>query len=176
MNLKSLSKFLSLVLRHDPSKIGVTLDKNGWVDIDTLLNALQNHGTTINRETLIKIVETDNKKRYAIQDNKIRASQGHSIEVDLELKPITPPDILYHGTQADYVYSIMRNGLKPGSRQYVHMSSNLSTAQTVGNRRGTNSTILTIDAKTAHKDGIKFFKSENDVWLVKHMPNYYLSY
>lgn len=173
-NLVATSKFISLILRHDPAKVGITLDKQGWVAIPTLLEALSKHGHPIDETTLLKIVNQDNKKRYAVDGGKIRANQGHSIPVDLGLKPEAPPNTLYHGTQASNSLSIMYNGLLPGSRNHVHLSTDLTTAVAVGKRRGPDIIIFVVDAKKMHDDGFVFMKSENDVWLCEHVPPVYI--
>lgn len=174
-NLTSTSKFISLILRHDPSKVGITLDAEGWADIQTLLNALKKNGHPIDKDTLYNIVNTDNKKRYAIQGTKIRANQGHSIPVDLGLKPEVPPDVLYHGTQITNAQSILYNGLMHGSRNHVHLSADTATAVIAGKRHGYNIAIFVVDAKKMHADKFLFYKSANDVWLAEHIPPAYLS-
>lgn len=133
-----LGRFLSLVLRHNPSAAGITLDKNGWADVEQLLLGAQHNGWDINRQTLERIVRENNKSRYSFNEDqtKIRANQGHSLAVDVELKAQTPPDILYHGTATRFLASIMENGLTRQSRQHVHLSANAQTAANVGTRHG----------------------------------------
>lgn len=171
--MKNLSRFLSLVLRHKPEEIGITLDANGWVDIDVLIKALNKSGGNVTRNSINKTVQTDNKNRYSIQGNKIRANQGHSVKVDLELAEIKPPQILYHGTPHKFVSVIMDEGLKKMKRHHVHLSSDTKTAEQVGTRRG-EAVILIVDALKMHNDGYKFFHSENGVWLTDHVPSEYL--
>jgi putative RNA 2'-phosphotransferase len=166
------SKFLSLVLRHAPETIHVNMDKNGWVDIQELIanaNMYKNLHLTI--DIIKKAVETNDKQRFIISDDgkRIRASQGHSIEVDLELENRAPPDVLYHGTAIRFLDSIMKDGLKPMRRQYVHLSRTEEIAITVGRRHG-EPIVLYIDAKTMYEAGYKFYLSENKVWLVDKVP------
>ena len=165
------SKFLSLILRHKPSKIGLVLDKNGWADVKELLEKAQ-----MDIKTLEKVVATNDKKRFAFNDDKtkIRASQGHSIKVNLELKPVKPPDILYHGTVDKYMLSIVKKGLIKGKRQHVHLSEDMETANKVGSRRG-EPLILMIDAKSMFLVGHKFFLSKNEVWLTDHISPKYIT-
>jgi putative RNA 2'-phosphotransferase len=169
------SKFLSLVLRHQPELIGLSLDKHGWADIDELLNAARVSDRHITRELLLRVVQENDKKRFAISEHgtKIRASQGHSINVDLGLQPVEPPDILYHGTVQRFVPSIAENGLRSGSRQHVHLSPDTKTATAVGNRRG-RSVILRVLAGQMHRDGYVFYQSENGVWLTDHVLAKYI--
>jgi putative RNA 2'-phosphotransferase len=172
------SKFLSLVLRHSPQTIHLNMDKNGWVSIDELIhnaNKYKNLHLTID---LIKtIVENNDKQRFIISDDgkRIRANQGHTITVDLELESKTPPDILYHGTATRFLDSIMKDGLKPMRRQYVHLSRTEEIALTVGKRHG-NPVVLYIDAKNMYKADYQFYLSENKVWLVDHVPVKYIKF
>jgi putative RNA 2'-phosphotransferase len=170
-NLTQQSKFLSLILRHDPSKIGITLDQNGWANVQDLIFKMP-----INLETLKKIVSIDSKQRYSFSEDgsKIRANQGHSIDVDIQLKPIQPPAILYHGTAKKFVPDIMKYGLKPMSRQYVHLSDNYDTALQVGARHG-DPTVLSIDTGIAHTNNIEFYISENNIWLSKFIDPKYIN-
>jgi putative RNA 2'-phosphotransferase len=170
------SKFMSLVLRHQPEIIHLTMDSNGWVAIDELIhNAEQYANKLIDRETLEEIVRTNNKQRFIIdrETNRIRANQGHSITVDLGLSPQTPPDELYHGTATCFLDFIMRQGIKKMSRQYVHLSSTAETAKTVGQRHG-KSIVLCVDAKVMHENGVVFYLSENKVWLVEYVPKEFM--
>lgn len=175
-NLKSTSKFLSLVLRHNPAQIGLQLDENGWAIVDELIKKVNAKGNKIDIDLLNEIVETNDKKRFAFNDDKtkIRASQGHSIEIDLALKPIEPPDNLYHGTATRFVESILKEGLTKQQRQHVHLSEKLETATAVGARHG-KPTILMVNAKQMHEDGFLFYKSENDVFLTDAVPLNYIS-
>lgn len=171
--MKNLSRFLSLVLRHKPEEIGIKLDQNGWVDIDVLIEALNKNGGNVTRNSINKIVQTDNKNRYSIQDKKIRANQGHSVKVDLQLSSAQPPRFLYHGTPSKFVQVIMEQGLKKMKRHHVHLSSDTKTATQVGARRG-EAVILLVDALGMFNDGYDFFYSENGVWLTDHVPSEYL--
>ncbi len=179
MNPKQItrtSRKMSLVLRHKPEAIGLTLDTNGWALVTDLLNRLAATGTPITRTELDTIVAENNKKRFAFNPDgtKIRASQGHSIDVDLEFEPLTPPDELFHGTATTSVDSILATGLQSRSRQHVHLSLDLATATQVGARHG-RPVILTVDAAAMHKDGYKFYRSANDVWLTDEIPSRYLT-
>lgn len=175
MDLTKASKFLSLVLRHDPGKIGITLDSAGWVEVDHLLKRASAHGVKILPEELKSIVETNNKKRFAFSEDgkKIRANQGHSVEVDLGLTPTQPPDVLYHGTATRFVDSIWEKGLIKGSRHHVHLSADMDTAVNVGSRHG-KPVVFSVDAQHMHAEGYQFFRSENGVWLTDHVPIRYL--
>lgn len=166
-NLTQQSKFLSLILRHDPSKIGITLDQNGWANVQELLSKIP-----IDLQTLQRIVSTDSKQRYSFSPDgsKIRANQGHSISVDVELKEKDPPTILYHGTAKKFVPDILRYGLKPMSRQYVHLSDNYDTALQVGERHGKPAVLIVL----AEKSQQKFYISENNVWLTDHVEPRFL--
>ncbi|WP_114937137.1 RNA 2'-phosphotransferase [Mucilaginibacter endophyticus] len=167
----SLSKFLSLVLRHQPETIGINLDEQGWVAVDELLQKAQAHGKNITPEVLNHIVETNAKKRFAFDDTgkKIRASQGHSVDVELGYEPQIPPDVLYHGTGSQSVEAILQTGLEKRSRQHVHLSNDLETAIKVGQRHG-KCVVLTVAAGEMHRQGHKFYLSENKVWLTDFVP------
>lgn len=171
------SKFLSLVLRHDPAAIGISLGDAGWVSVATLLDALQNHRPQITRERLIEIVETNDKKRFAFSEDRssIRASQGHSVEVDLDLSPSTPPSILFHGTAERNLTSIRENGLLRGQRNHVHLSMDDDTATKVGSRHGTP-VVLRIQSGKMAESGFLFYVSENGVWLTAHVPSIYIEF
>jgi putative RNA 2'-phosphotransferase len=177
MNKKKISKFLSLVLRHKPETIGIKLDENGWVEIDELLVALSKHNHPIDIDCLEEIVATNDKKRFAFNSlgTHIRASQGHSINVDLGLEPQRPPVRLYHGTNYDNMQQIMKSGLKPMTRDFVHMSEDLYTAEKVGSRQGGQLVVLDIDAMQMYNDGVVFYKSENGVWLTNFVDKKYIS-
>ncbi|MHB0936382.1 MAG: RNA 2'-phosphotransferase [Armatimonadota bacterium] len=170
-----ISKLLSLVLRHQPEAIGVTLDAEGWVRIDELLNALHAHGTPLSRAELQEVVETNDKQRFRIDDagERIRANQGHSIPVDLALTPREPPELLYHGTADRFLAGIRQHGLQKQSRQHVHLSPDEPTAHAVGRRHG-KPVILRIRAGQMHRDGYPFFLSDNGVWLTEHVPAEYI--
>lgn len=175
--LNKTSKFLSFVLRHKPEAIGLELDANGWANIDELINKANTSGEISNLDkTLIQgVVDTSDKKRFVISDDEqlIRANQGHSINVDLQLKPVTPPEFLYHGTATHFLDSILEEGLKPQQRQHVHLSMDIETATAVGQRYG-KPVILTIKALLMHEQGFVFYRSENEVWLTEHVPNNYI--
>ena len=170
MSKDRLSVFISLILRHKPEEIGIALDKHGWANVKELIAGINNTGRKIDMETLEEIVRTDNKGRYSFNENKtlIRANQGHSIHVDVELKEVTPPDILYHGTATKSLDGIKQQGIKSMSRLYVHLSKVLETAIKVGDRHG-KCVVLAIDTKRMFDDGIKFYLSENGVWLTKYV-------
>lgn len=173
---ESVSKFLSFVLRHKPESIHLNMDKNGWVDLAELIsNAKEYADISLNLEIIKEIVDTNDKKRFLLdeENKRIRANQGHSIEVDLNLEQRIPPEILYHGTATRFLDSILENGLKPMSRQYVHLSSTEEIAKAVGVRHG-RPVILIIDSKKMYNDGYLFYLSENKVWLVDKVPKEYL--
>ena len=169
-NLDRKSRFLSLILRHKPEVIGTSLDERGWADVDDVLD-----GMGISRDTLDEIVRIDAKGRYEYNDtgNKIRARQGHSVDVDVELEEKEPPDILYHGTTARFMSAIQTVGIIPMSRKYVHLSVDKETASKVGARHG-KPVILEIKAKQMYKDGNKFYLSRNGVWLTDSVKPEYL--
>lgn len=173
-NLIKTSRFISLILRHKPETIGITLDEHGWANVEELIAGV-NKKYPIDMQILEKIVNDDDKNRYSFNGDKtmIRANQGHSIPVDVELKKLNPPDILYHGTGEKYVESIERQGLIRKNRLYVHLSNDIEIAEKVGKRHG-KPVIYEIDCKKIIEDGIEFFKSENNVWLVESVPVKYL--
>jgi putative RNA 2'-phosphotransferase len=175
--LTRISRFLSLVLRHEPQNIGITLDTAGWVDVRTLLDAMATHGNPIGEAELREVVHTNDKKRFAFSEDgqRIRASQGHSVPVDLGYSPATPPAVLYHGTVDQFLVSIRQTGLKPGQRHHVHLSPDEPTAIKVGQRRG-KPVILRIDAARMHADGHSFLQSANGVWLTDHVPPAYITF
>lgn len=174
MNDTKVSKFLSLVLRHKPSAANLTLDENGWADVPLLIKqtsfVLFNDTTSFNLSDLERIVKEDSKGRYAFSANKdkIRANQGHSIKVDVELKEAQPPEILYHGTSDKFLTPIFKDGIKKMSRQYVHLSADKETAVKVGSRHG-SPVVLEIKTKPIFDSERKFFLSENGVWLIDHI-------
>ncbi len=171
-----LSKFLSLVLRHEPWKIGLELDAAGWVEVDALLAACGRHRVTLTRERLEQIVTDSDKQRFAFDEarQRIRASQGHSVSVELGYEPMTPPEKLYHGTVAKFLDAIRVQGLIKGARHHVHLSADETTAGKVGQRRGAP-VILVVDAAAMHRAGHAFFRSANGVWLVEHVPPQFIS-
>lgn len=161
-----ISKFLSLVLRHQPEAAGITLDANGWVAVDTLLDGCRKNGFSISLDELREVVATNSKKRFAFSDDGalIRASQGHSIDVDLDYQPAVPPAQLYHGTATRFLESIRAQGLLKQNRHHVHLSVDTQTAIKVGQRHG-KPVVLTIKAGEMHAAGLTFFRSANGVWL-----------
>lgn len=169
------SKFISLILRHKPQEIGLMLDAHGYVRVDKLLEGMNRKGYNITKIDLDRIVKEDNKGRYSYsQDNiYIRANQGHSIKVDLELQPITPPNVLYHGTCIRVKDLIIKDGIKKMNRQYVHLSKDIETATKVGLRHG-ELIIFEVDCKSMVKDGYNFYLSENGVYLTDYVPNKYI--
>jgi putative RNA 2'-phosphotransferase len=177
MNTEKLSSFISLILRHKPEEIGITLDGFGWANVKDLINGINNSGRTIDIETLEEIVRTDNKQRYSFNEDKtrIRANQGHSISVKVELKELEPPNTLYHGTATKSLEGIKSQGIKSMSRLYVHLSKDFETAKQVGSRHG-KCVVLIIDAERMYKDGIKFYLSENGVWLTEYVDPKYILY
>lgn len=168
-----VSKYLSKHLRHQPERIGLTLDEAGWVEIDTLIEAAAAHGFRFTRDELDHVVATNDKRRFAIEGTRIRASQGHSIEVDLGLPTATPPAHLYHGTVTPHLDAIRAEGLRPMNRHAVHLSPDRETATRVGARRG-RPVVLTVDAGAMHRDGHVFHVSANGVWLTQAVPSRYL--
>lgn len=173
MSITKTSKYISLILRHKPETIGISLDEYGWADVKDLIDGV-NKTHKLDMKMLEEIVETDDKQRYSFNEDKtkIRANQGHSIDVDVELEEAVPPEMLWHGTGIKYVKSIDAEGLISKSRLYVHLSSDPNTAIEVGKRHGTPA-IYCVDAERMHADGYKFYKSKNGVWLTKHVPAEY---
>ena len=174
-NIINLSKFLSLVLRHQPQTIGIELDENGWTDVQKLIQKMNDYGKTINLKTLKEVVENNDKKRFAFDESgtKIRANQGHSVKIDLGYTAQEPPKILYHGTATRFLSSIYQTGLQKRQRHHVHLSRDLETATKVGKRHG-KLVILEVAAKAMHQAGHPFFISENGVWLTDRVPVQYL--
>ncbi|MFE9055483.1 RNA 2'-phosphotransferase [Streptomyces mutabilis] len=170
-----VSKYLSKHLRHQPERLGLTPDEAGWVEIDTLITAAAAHGFRFTREELDHVVATNDKQRFAVEGTRIRASQGHSIEVDLGLPPATPPPYLHHGTVARHLDAIRTEGLRPMNRHDVHLSPDRGTATRVGARRG-RPVVLSVDAAAMHHDGHVFHVSANGVWLTKAVPPRYLRF
>ncbi len=175
-NANSLSVFISLILRHNPAAAGITLDEHGWADVTELLAGINAAGRSINMDILEEIVRTDQKGRYSFNQDKtlIRANQGHSIAVDVELAEVQPPDLLYHGTADRFLPVILKEGLKPMSRLYVHLSRDVETAVKVGGRHG-KPAVLTVKAGEMQAAGYIFYLSANGVWLTKHVPVEYLA-
>ncbi len=171
-NLTSTSKFLSLVLRHQPEVIGMQLDPEGWLPIDELIEKANRNGNQLSLDLLHEVVASCEKKRFSLSEDglKIRANQGHSIaEVELHLKPAVPPTVLYHGTIAVFLEGIREYGLLKRSRNHVHLSSDIQTAKKVGARRG-KPVVLNIRANAMCDAGYTFYLSANDVWLTDAVP------
>jgi putative RNA 2'-phosphotransferase len=177
---KRWSKRLSYHLRHAPEELGLALAPGGWVAVDALLAALdKKYGApSLSRDQLAEIVATNDKRRFSFSDDdggaRIRANQGHSVEVDLQLEPATPPPILYHGTATRFLSAIRKEGLTAQGRHAVHLSRDEATARSVGGRHGTP-IVLVVDAARLHAAGALFSKSANDVWLVDAVPPEYLT-
>lgn len=171
MKTNEASRFLSLVLRHAPEKANLTLDSNGWVDVDQLLA-----NTDITFDQLLNIVATNDKKRFTFNadESKIRANQGHSVNVNLELERVNPDFMLYHGTAEQHMVSILQTGLNKGQRHHVHIAKDNTTAVTVGKRSGT-AVLLEVDAPHMVKDGYEFYISKNGVYLIEHVPPKYIT-
>lgn len=175
MDLNNISRYMSLILRHKPEVIGITIDEHGWANVSELVDGIEKNDPRFDLEMLEEIVNIDNKQRYSFNKDKtlIRANQGHSIPVDVELEEKEPPEFLYHGTGKKYVDSIEKIGLIPKSRLYVHLSNDVNTAEQVGKRHG-KEIVYQVDAGQMYKDGYKFFLSVNNVWLTKEVPVKYL--
>lgn len=174
---KDVGRLLSLVLRHKPETLSLTLDQNGWVETNILLEALKNKGFDTSMEDLEKIVIENNKQRFIFNEDKtkIKANQGHSIKIDLELRLVVPPEALYHGTTYRFLKAIKEEGLKKMKRHHVHLSEDFDTAKTVGERRG-EAIILYIDSYQMQLDGYEFFKTANNVWLTDSVPAKYIKF
>lgn len=170
-----LSKLLSYILRHNPGEAGIELDEQGWAPVDQLLTYINRNGPVLNFELLKHIVDTNTKKRFSFNSDftLIRASQGHSVNVDLGYEPTTPPDFLYHGTVAASIDSILKSGLAKKQRHHVHLSIDKQTANQVGSRRG-KPVILTVKALAMQENGFSFYLSDNGVWLTDHVPPEYI--
>ncbi len=175
-HLIRVSKYLSKYLRHSPDELGLTLRPGGWVPVDDLLAAAEEHGFPIRYDELVECVETNDKRRFSFDEtgDLIRANQGHSVEVDLQLEERQPPDVLFHGTVERFLPAILAEGLNKGRRHHVHLSKDKETALKVGARRG-KPVILKVDAGWMHRDGHQFFISANGVWLTETVPPGYLA-
>ena len=174
MGLTEISRYMSLILRHKPEAIGITLDEHGWANVDELIQGIAQNNQ-FDMAMLEEIVATDEKQRYSFNEDHtlIRANQGHSIPVDVELEECVPPEVLYHGTGEKYVEAIDAQGLIPKSRLYVHLSSDRETALKVGQRHG-KPVIYLVQSGDMQRDGYRFYKSVNGVWLTKEVPIKYL--
>ncbi|MFF3754798.1 RNA 2'-phosphotransferase [Streptomyces sp. NPDC002018] len=170
-----VSKYLSKHLRHQPERIGIALDANGWVAVDELIRAAAEHGFRITRAELDHVVAVNDKRRFTVDGDRIRANQGHTVTVDLELPPVEPPAYLYHGTVARHLDAIRSEGLRPMFRHHVHLSPDRATATGVGARRG-RPVVLSVDAGEMHRDGLVFHVSANGVWLTGSVPPPYLRF
>ena len=173
--LVEISKFLSLVLRHKPETIGIQLNENGWTDVDKLIEKSNSYGIKFDKEILTLVVGTNSKKRFAFNEtlDKIRANQGHSVNIELGYINQKPPEILFHGTGEKSVQSILSSGLEKRSRQHVHLSSDIETAVKVGQRHG-RPVVFKVFAEQMHIDNFEFFLSDNGVWLTDNVPTKYL--
>ncbi len=176
-DLKNISKFLSLVLRHKPEEIGIAMDEHGWVNVEELITKCKKRGKTINLDILKEVVDTNDKKRFTFNDDLtlIRANQGHTIEVDVEFDELEPPEYLFHGTVEKFLDSIKATGLQKMQRLHVHLSKDLETAVKVGSRRG-KAIILKVQANKMFKEGYKFYFSKNGVWLCDEVPTKYIEF
>lgn len=174
---KEISKFMSLVLRHQPEKINVVLDENGWTDVAIFLSQMNTKGFSVDMKKLEEIISTNEKQRFALNDtkDKIRANQGHSVEIDLGLSPTEPPQILYHGTSQNAISSIKEQGITKQNRQHVHLSAQIETAINVGSRHG-KVVVLTIKALEMHQNGEIFYISDNGVWLTDMIETKYIDF
>lgn len=173
--LVRVSKFLSLHLRHEPAALGMTLEPGGWVPVAALLAGAAATRFPISSDELVAVVRGSDKQRFAFDETgeKIRANQGHSAEVDLQLEPAEPPAVLYHGTADRFLASILRDGLDKMARHHVHLSADTATASKVGSRHG-RLVLLAVAAAAMRADGHQFFRSANGVWLVDAVPPRYL--
>lgn len=171
------SKFISLILRHKPEIIGIKLDEHGWADVKELLDGINYIGRKIDFDDLVYIVDHDNKQRYSFNEDKtkIRANQGHSVKVDVELEEVKPPKVLYHGTSERFVDSIIDSGIKKMNRLYVHLSKSKSIAENIGSRHGGETYIFAVNCEEMVEDGYTFYLSKNDVYLVDEVPPKYLT-
>lgn len=171
-----VSKFLSRHLRHDPGRLGLTLAPGGWVEVDALLSACAKRGVSISRAQLEAVVRGSDKQRFGFDETgtRIRANQGHTVDIDLQLAAMAPPDSLFHGTGEQTVPAIERHGLSKMGRHHVHLSRDLQTAVKVGERHG-RPAVFVVASGRLHADGATFYCSANGVWLVDHVPAAYLS-
>lgn len=174
--MKEISKFLSYILRHDPGSIGLALDPQGWADVETLIGKANAAGRGLDRATIETVVATSDKKRFTLSEDgrRIRAAQGHSVPVDLALDPVAPPERLFHGTATRFLDAIMAEGLRPGSRQKVHLSADEATARTVGQRHG-KPVVLQVATGRMQAEGFLFWRAENAVWLTDAVPPRFLT-
>ena len=176
-NKKRVSKFLSLVLRHNPDKIGIEVGPAGWTEVTALLRSFEENGLSLTRSELDRVVHSQGKKRFSYsEDGKyIRANYGHSIPVDLDSEPEMPPETLFHGTAARFLPGIRENGLLSRNRQFVHLSADRASATEVGQRHG-RPVILRILANRMYRDGYQFFRSDARIWLTRKVPTAYIEF
>ena len=176
-NLTKTSQIISHALRHEPWKYGIELDNNGWVEIEKLVKAVEeiNPGIQINQQLIQDILNTSDKKRFEIQEDKIRAFYGHSIPNKIEYPEANPPAILYHGTGSKYVEAILKEGIQAMSRQYVHLTEDLNIAKIVGKRKDGELVVLTINSFDAYTNGIKFYNPSENIWLADQIPSQFIS-
>jgi putative RNA 2'-phosphotransferase len=176
-DLVRLSKFLSLLLRHEPKLAGLSLDRGGWVDVGSLISGSRKAGVDLDRDLLRQVVDHGEKKRFSLSADgqRIKANYGHSIDVDLDLEPREPPEILFHGTARHLVEGIKDQGVVRGGRRYVHLSGNERDAEEVGRRHG-EPIVLKIRARSMYADGFEFFLSESGIWLTRAVPPYYVEF
>jgi len=172
---RDVSKFVSLVLRHDPSAARVTLDENGWCDFEQLSAELRRR-FKVSDEEILHVIDSNDKQRFVLRDGRIRANQGHSVDIELALDPVEPPDTLLHGTQASIRDALAREGLTRQSRRFVHLSADRETARIVARRRAGPHLLVTVAAGAMHRDGHVFHISENGVWLTEAVPPRYLGF
>lgn len=175
MNLTGISKFISFILRHNKGEVDIKVDEHGWCNVEELIGVVAERNKGFNMAMLERIVAEDSKNRYSFNDDKtlIRANQGHSIAVDLDLKPVKPPTVLYHGTASRFLDNIKKDGIKSMSRNHVHMSDSIENAFNIGKRHG-HPIVLEIDTESMYKDKYNFYRSENGVWLTDFVPEKYI--
>jgi putative RNA 2'-phosphotransferase len=173
----AVSKFLSLVLRHQPEAIGLSLDANGWAEVEALVHLANQHGRPLTAEVIAQVVASSDKQRFAFDASgrKIRANQGHSVKVDLELSAVQPPSVLYHGTATRFLTGIRESGLLKQARHHVHLSQDEDTAVRVGERHG-KVVVLVVRAAEMWQHGHLFYLSSNGVWLTDHVPASYIDF
>jgi len=176
-NRRRTSKYLSYILRHNPDEIGLSLDPAGWARLDDLIGKSRDAGRSISRDDILEVITGGGKQRFTLSaDGKyIRANYGHSIDVDLEYEPLAPPEHLFHGTAERNLDSIRRKGLRPGNRQYVHLSGTREDARSVGQRHG-RPVVLEVYSLDMHRNGMRFYRSDAGIWLTKHVPPEYLRF
>lgn len=174
MNYVRLGKTISYILRHHPEEYHLELDEEGWVELSELLFALKEQWGTLTEDDIYDVMNHSDKKRYEIKDGKIRACYGHTIQKKIKKIPTEPPQYLYHGTARRFMEFIMKDGLLPMKRQYVHLSKDIETATKVGKRHDQKPVILTINARQAYNDGIQFYEEKENVWLSEPIPFHYI--